>query len=234
MKHITYIHRTGLLSLLALGFGVSAVRAEERNPEPRVVPKPKVGENSDPFDKGAAGTASKTAKNQGAEMRDAQARILFARGETEKAIALQTQAVEQARETARKFADTLAKYEGHPVDGPITKKLSEIMIPGIRFESISLENAIEFLRERAKELDLAEPDPTKRGVNFVIRGAKAAAADPAKGNPEEPAVIPEPRVVNLFLRNVPLSSALQYVCDATDYYFTVDGVSVILKPLATP
>jgi hypothetical protein len=231
MKHITYIHRTALLSLLSLSFGVSAGQAEESGPKLRVTPRPKGVEISDPFTKGAAETDSKIAKIQGAEMLDAQARILFARGETEKAIALQTQAVEQAKETASKFADTLAKYAGHPVDGPIMKKLNEIIIPTINFEDTSLEEAIDYLRVRAVELDAAEPDSSKKGVNFVIRGAKAAAADLANGSPGEPAVIPEPRITNLRLKNVPLSSALQYICDATLYYFTVDGFTVTLKPL---
>ena len=139
MKHINYIHRAALLSLLSLGFGVSAGQAEELDPGLRIVPVPElqskaqdnevvplapsivpsldVAEDSDPFHKGVAVRIRKPANDEGAEMLDAQARILFARGETEKAIALQTQAVEQARDTAHKFADTLAKYAGHPVDG---------------------------------------------------------------------------------------------------------------------
>jgi hypothetical protein len=234
MKHINYIHRTALLSLLSLSFGLSAGQAEEPNPKPSVIPSPKVVENSDPFNKGAAGTDSKTAKDQGAEMLDAQARIFFARGETEKAIALQTQAVEQARDTAHKFADTLAKYAGHPVDGPIMKKLNDIIIPNLDLDDASLVEVIDFLRVRVPGVDVAEPESTKKGVNFVIHGLKAAAVDPAKGKLGEPAVIAEPRVASLHIRNVPLSSALEYICEATHYYFTTDGVSVILKPLATP
>ena len=154
MKHNTTINRTALLSLLSLGFAASAVQAQQP-----IQPKPEDIEKSDPFNKGAAGAESKAAKDQGAEMLDAQARILFARGETEKAIALQKQAVEKARDTALELAETLAKYEGHPFDERILRKLNEIIIPRIDFEDTSLEEAVEFLRVRATELDLAETDP---------------------------------------------------------------------------
>ena len=217
MKHITYINRTALLSLLSLGFAASAVQAQQPNQ-----PKPEDIEKSDPFNKGAAGTESKPAKDQGAEMLDAQARILFARGETEKAIALQTQAVEKAKETSLKFCETLAKYEGHPVDGPISRKLNKIIIPAIDFENTTLEEAVDFLRLQAATLDLAEADPAKKGLNFVIRKAKAAAPDAVNGNQAEPAVIPLPRIAGLHLRNIPLGTVLKYICDATHYRFKVD------------
>ena len=136
MKHTTYIHRTTLLSLLSLSFGVSAVRAQDPDPK-----KPEDIEKSDPFTKGAAGAESKTAKNQGAEMLDAQARILFARGETQKAIALQKQAVDKAKDTALELAETLAKYEGHAFDRRLSLKLDEIIIPRVDFENTTLEEA---------------------------------------------------------------------------------------------
>jgi hypothetical protein len=229
MKHITTLNHTALLSLLSLGLAASAVQAQQPDSK-----KPADLEKSDPFTKGAAGTDSKTAKDQGAEMLDAQARILFARGETEKAIALQTQAVEKARDTAQKFANTLAKYAGKPMDGPVIKKLDEIIFPQINFEDASLQEAVDFLRLRSTELDEAEPDPKKKGVNIVLVQAKVAATDPVKGNSEAPTAISEPRIKELRIKNAPLSVALQYICDATHYYYTVDGISVVLKPLATP
>lgn len=228
MKHITYVNRTALLSLLSLGFGASAVQAQQPSQQ-----KPTDIEQSDPFNKGAVGPESKNAKDPSAEMLDAQARILFARGETEKAIALQVQAVEKAKETALRFSETLAKYEGHPVDGPISRKLDQIIIPMINFEDTTLEEAVDFLRLRASELDQAETDPTKKGLNFVIRMPKAA---PAAGgeNQAEPSDAISPRIAQLRLRNVPLSVALKYICEATHFRFKIDNFSVTLEPMPVP
>ena len=225
MKHITYIHRTALLSLLSLGFGTSAVQAEEPNPK-----KPEDIEKSDPFTKGAAGVKSTTAKDQGAEMLDAQARILFARGETEKAIALQKQAVDKAKDTALELAETLAKYEGHAFDRRLSLKLDEIIIPRVDFENTTLEEAINFLRVRATELDLAENDPAKKGVNFVVRKIMTKAPVTANGQPAEPNAFPSPIINELRLRNVPLSAVLKHICEATNYRLTIDQFAVTLEP----
>ena len=225
MKHNTTINRTALLSLLSLGFAASAVQAQQP-----IQPKPEDIEKSDPFNKGAAGAESKAAKDQGAEMLDAQARILFARGETEKAIALQKQAVEKARDTALELAETLAKYEGHPFDERILRKLNEIIIPRIDFEDTSLEEAVEFLRVRATELDLAETDPAKKGVNLVVRRIMIKAPVAAKGEQAELNALPSPVIKELRLKNVPLSIVLKYICDATHYRLTIDRFAVTLEP----
>ncbi len=225
MKHITTIHRTALLSLLSLSFGASAVQAQQPAPK-----KPGDIEKSDPFNKGAAKTESKTPNDQGAEMLDAQARILFARGETEKAIALQKQAVDKAKDTALELAETLAKYEGHPFDKRLSLKLDEIIIPRIDFQNTSLEEAIEFLRVRATELDLAENDPAKKGVNFVVRKIMTKAPVKANGEPAEPNLFPSPVIDELRLRNVPLSAVLKHICEATHYRLTIDRFAVTLEP----
>ena len=225
MKHITTIHRTALLSLLSLSFGASAVQA--RQPAPK---KPEDIEKSDPFTKGAAGAESKAAKDQGAEMLDAQARILFARGETEKAIALQKQAVDKAKDTALELAETLAKYEGHAFDRRLSLKLDEIIIPRVDFENTTLEEAIDFLRVRATELDLAETDPAKKGVNFVVRKIMTKAPVKADGEPAEPNAFPSPVINELRLRNVPLSAVLKHICEATHYRLTIDRFAVTLEP----
>ncbi len=273
MKHITYINRTALLSLLSLGLGASAVQAEEELPIPAEVQEtikplfrpmppeekpfhlqlkavaarervihppqpnaePEVFPNPDPFAEDDVATKSKTDKDQGAERLDAQARILFARGETDKAIALQTQAVEKAKETALKFAETLARYDGRPVEmldmraKQITQKLENIIIPKIDFEKTTLDEAVGFLREQAEKLDAAEADPTKKGLNFVIPAAVAITADPfADGKSGSPVI------ASLKLRNVPLGIALKYICKLTQHRFSVDNYAVTLEPSPAP
>jgi hypothetical protein len=209
-----------LLSLLTLGLGASAVQAQESSSL----------EKSDPFNKGAAQTESKTPNDQGAEMLDAQARILFARGETEKAIALQKQAAEKANNTADKFAETLSKYYGYPANGEVLRKLERIIIPDVGFEEISLEDAVNFLRARSQELDLTETDPTKKGVNSVIRHSLMRHPDAVKGQQVTADASPAPSIKELQIKNVSFATALKKICGAVNYKFSVDDGVITLEP----
>lgn len=138
------------------------------------------------------------------------------------------------------------------VEGPgggvtyITEKLRRIVIPNISFEDITVEEAIDFLRMRSKELDTLELDPARKGVNFVIRkprGAAQGAADngldaaegagdalPALGGGDPSAL----RISELRVSNVPLAVALKYICDMTKLRYKVDDYSVTLVPLSEP
>jgi general secretion pathway protein D len=132
---------------------------------------------------------------------------------------------------------------GGPADGGggvayISEKLRRIIIPRIDFEDTTVEEAIDFLRLRAAELDTLELDPARKGVNFVVRrprsaapgadaGLDAAAADalPAAGG--DPSSL---RIRELRVRNVPLAQALKYICDATKLRYKVDDFAVTLVP----
>lgn len=121
----------------------------------------------------------------------------------------------------------------------ITEKLKRIIIPRIDFEDTSVEEAIDFLRLRSAELDTLELDPARKGVNFVVRRPRAAAAgdmglDAAEGVAEGfPATGGDPgalRIRELRVRNVPLAVALKYICDATKLRYKVDDFAVTLVP----
>ncbi len=127
----------------------------------------------------------------------------------------------------------------------ITRKLQTIVIPRIDFEDTTVEEAIDFLRLRAAELDTMELDPAKKGVNFVIRRPRAAAAAagaadagvdaaPGAGAPDGlPLVGSDPgslRVKELRIRNVPLAVALKYICEQTKLRYKVDDFAVTLVP----
>ena len=120
----------------------------------------------------------------------------------------------------------------------IQEKLRTIVIPIIDFEDTSVEEAVDFLRLRSRELDVRETDPTKKGINFVIRkprsgGGPADAGVPADagaslgGAASDPGAI---RIKELRLRNVPLNEALKYICDLTKLRPKVDEFAVTLVP----
>jgi len=121
----------------------------------------------------------------------------------------------------------------------ITEKLRRIIIPRIDFEDTTVEEAIDFLRLRAAELDTLELDPAKKGVNFVIRRPRNTALggdtglDAVSGDGggllggDDPGAS---RIEELRLRNVPLAVALKYIGDATKLRYKVDDFAVTLVP----
>ncbi len=123
----------------------------------------------------------------------------------------------------------------------ISEKLRRIIIPSINFdEGISLEEAVDFLRLRAGELDTLEINPEQKGVNIVIQSPRSNSVgggelDVAAG---ETALLGENDLGALTLnnalrlRNVPLATALEYICDMTipKLRFKVDDFAVTLVP----
>jgi hypothetical protein len=157
-------------------------------------------------------------------MLNAQAQVLFARGETEKAIQLQNEAVAKAEKTLAKSLENLAKYQGRSgINEPIARKLREIIIPTLAFENTSFEEVIDFLRVRCRELDNNENDPANKGVNFVVvRSRELAKAAPIpEGTPDKGTK--DLQIESLRLHNIPLGEALKHICEATGTRFEIDG-----------
>jgi len=101
----------------------------------------------------------------------------------------------------------------------IQQQLNSIIIPSINFNNASIEDAIRFLSQQSKTLDTSEPDPNKRGVNFILRLPSPAAGETADS----------PKIT-LRLQNVPLSVVLQNICDAVNLSYTVDDFAVTIAP----
>lgn len=245
MKTIPSIHRPALLGLLTLSLGTAGIASaqEPTVKPPAPAPATKIippvsptpppaadAESADPFSKRPTNIGPRAAQEPSAEMMDAQARVLFARNETEIAIELQMQAVEKAKQTLAKCTENLARYQGKPVDdGPIGQKIRAIIIPAINFQDTSLDEAVEFLRMKCVELDGTEKDPAKKGVNFVI-GSLNMNRDPfATGAPDPNAE--SPRIKGLVLRNVSVADVLKHLGRVTGTRYTVeDGAVTISAP----
>jgi len=116
----------------------------------------------------------------------------------------------------------------------INEKLRRIIIPNIAFDDITVDEAVDFLRLRAAELDTLETDPSRKGVNFLIRKPQPAAGGDAAVEPEggvgmggNPGAL---RIKSLRLTNIPLGQALKYICDQTNLRSKVDDFAVTLVP----
>lgn len=103
----------------------------------------------------------------------------------------------------------------------IEKKLDAIIIPMVKAEDTSLEEMIDFLRARSKELD-SEPDVARKGVNFVIRKPRGGTngADPGS------------KRLTLDLKKVSLRQAFDEICAQTDLAYKVDDFAVTFVPAA--
>ena len=220
MKQNTSNRRPALLALLSITFATcSALAQKPESPSPTVDI-----EKSDPFLKSTTNAASSSTTETSVEMLNAQAQVLFARGETEKAIRLQNEAVAKAEKALAKSLENLANYQGKPsTNEAIARKLREIVFPNIDFEGTSLDEALDFLRLRSRELDNNEKDPAKKGLNFVVVKSRelAKAAPIAEGTPDKGTK--GPHIESLRLRNTPLGEVLKLVCEATGTRFEIDG-----------
>lgn len=172
---------------------------------------------------------------------DTKARALFLLGSREEAIAEQEKAVAAATVAEQKagFEATLAAYQRDelpevlPAGGVayITDKLRRIVIPRIEFEDTSLEEAIDFLKLECIKQDTFEPNPAKKGFNFVVsRPVPNREGKSGQGTSKPDAV----RIASLNLRNVPVAEALRYICAAANMRYRVDDSSITILDQAAP
>ena len=102
----------------------------------------------------------------------------------------------------------------------VEAKLDNIIIPQIALDQATLGEALDLLRIRAAESDLAETDPAFRGVDITANLGDAETAEKIRGYK-----------FDLRLTNVPLRSVLKYVTDITRTQFSADEHAVVITPL---
>ncbi|MFD2160437.1 Amuc_1098 family type IV pilus outer membrane protein [Rubritalea tangerina] len=115
----------------------------------------------------------------------------------------------------------------------IRRKLQNITLPVVDFSDVTVDQAIDILRQRARELDTLELDPQKKGVNFVVRTPTVvgAAADDDGASEFGGGAKPGSKTISsLQLRNVPLEVAVQQICDVTGLRYKVEDYAVVLLP----
>jgi len=107
-------------------------------------------------------------------------------------------------------------YKG-AVDGTryYTEKMQSIIFPSVQFQGASVDEAIEFLRIKSRDYDTVEKDPTKRGVNLILR--QGAAPPTAK--------------IDLDLKDVPMAEALRYITELAGMKYRTEPFAVVVSPL---
>ncbi len=123
----------------------------------------------------------------------------------------------------------------------IVNKLNRIIIPRIDLQDATVREAVDFLKQRSKDLDTTTDNPQdRRGVNIVLKLESAGPApvvDPA-APPADPAA-PAPTMggnentkITLALTNVPLIEALRYLTELSGLKYKIDPYAVSIVPLS--
>ena len=105
---------------------------------------------------------------------------------------------------------------GTQPSGYLKDKTDRIIIPEISFSNATLEEAVEFLRVKSRELDNQERIEEKKGVNIILAtGDKPSTAR-----------------INLELKDVPMTEALRYVVELAGMKFKMEPYAVLITPLS--
>ena len=100
----------------------------------------------------------------------------------------------------------------------LSKKLKTIIVPAVSLNGARIDDVLEFLTARSRDLDTLEPDPSKKGVNFILNLGDGVAS-------------PTTRPVTLELRGVPLERVLQYATEQAGLKYKIDAFAVSVIPL---
>ncbi len=96
----------------------------------------------------------------------------------------------------------------------IQSKLEKIILPSVVFSGATIDEAIEFLRVKSRDLDITTKDPKLKGVNIILSKDIIAAASK----------------ITLDLKDVPLSEALRYVAELAGLKYSVETYAVVFMP----
>lgn len=96
------------------------------------------------------------------------------------------------------------------------EKMSKIIFPQVQFQGASVEEAVEFLRIKSRDYDVFERDPSKKGVNLIIK----------------PGVAPSTAQISLDLKDVPMAEALKYITELGQMKYKIEAFAVVVVPLS--
>ena len=122
----------------------------------------------------------------------------------------------------------------------IITKLKTIVLPSVQLEDETVEGAIEFIRQRCRELDTLSQNVNEKGINFVILrpgGGNSSAPAPVGGLEGGQDTLATPtvdsstiRIKELRLTNVPVAEALRQICEQARLKYKVGEYAVSIVP----
>lgn len=98
----------------------------------------------------------------------------------------------------------------------LTEKMNKIIFPTVTFQGTTIDEAIEFLRVKSRDLDTFTEGNGVKGVNIILRQGDA----------------PSNASITLDLKDVPMSEALRYVTELAQMKYKVEAHAVLVVPLS--
>lgn len=99
----------------------------------------------------------------------------------------------------------------------IQQKLERIILPTVQFQNATIEEALEYLRVKSREIDKDNNPPTSNGVSFVLKTDAPKAA-----------------TISLDLKDVPLGVVLGYCVELAGLKYRVDAHAVMIAVSLDP
>ncbi|MDB6007031.1 MAG: type and secretion system protein [Prosthecobacter sp.] len=98
----------------------------------------------------------------------------------------------------------------------LTEKMNKIIFPTVSFQGATIEEAIEYLRVKSRDLDTFTDNNGVKGVNIILRTGEA----------------PSNASISLDLKDVPMAEALRYVTELAQMKYKVEAHAVLVVPLS--
>jgi len=98
----------------------------------------------------------------------------------------------------------------------LTEKMNKIIFPTVQFQGATIEQAIEYLRVKSRDLDTFTDASGSKGVNIILRNGEA----------------PSNASISLDLKDVPMSEALRYVTELAQMKYKVEAHAVLIVPIS--
>ena len=98
----------------------------------------------------------------------------------------------------------------------LSEKMNKIIFPSVKFDNVTVDEAIEFLRVKSRDLDTFTDAGAVKGVNIILRQGEA----------------PSNASISLDLKDMPMSEALRYVTELAQMKYKVEAHSVLVVPLS--
>jgi general secretion pathway protein D len=98
----------------------------------------------------------------------------------------------------------------------LTEKMNKIIFPTVQFQGATIEEAIEYLRVKSRDLDTFTDASGVKGVNIILRTGDA----------------PSNASISLDLKDVPMSEALRYITELAQMKYKVEAHAILVVPLS--